>query len=66
VLPTRKTEDPEIEAITTDQGRTLAYTRSIAHRREDARLEDPITSIPGSYTKAPLLRTADERPIAAP
>lgn len=49
---------PEIEAITADQGRTLAYTRTIAHRREDSRIEDPITSIPGSYTKAPLLRTA--------
>ncbi len=49
---------PEIDAIRADQGRTLTYTRTIARRRADAHIEDPIATIPSSYTKTPLLRTS--------
>jgi hypothetical protein len=49
----------EIEALEADRGSYLGYTRLIGRRRTDARLDEPIVSIPGSYTKQPLLRRSD-------
>lgn len=44
----------EIEALTADRGRQLSYVRVVGHRREDAVLEEPISSIPVQYRKVPL------------
>ena len=49
----------EIEAVEADRGRYLGYTRLIGRRRAEARLDDPIVSLPGSYTKKPLLRRSE-------
>lgn len=46
----------EIKALEADRGNTLGYVRLVARRRHDARLEQPITSIPAHYMKQPLLR----------
>lgn len=46
----------EIQAVEADRGSTLGYVRLVAHRRRDARLEEPIESIPADYVKRPLLR----------
>lgn len=46
----------EIQALESDSGRNLGYVRAIGHRRADVKLEAPITSIPASYEKKPLLR----------
>ena len=46
----------EIDALTADQGRHLGYVRAIAHRRGDRALDEPIVSIPVSYTQRPLHR----------
>ncbi len=46
----------EIAALEADQGRYLGYTRAVGRRRADARLEEPIVSIPTQYTVSPLLR----------
>ncbi len=48
--------ETEIQALENDGGEYLGYTRVIAHRRPEARLEDPIVSIPAEYVKSPLLR----------
>jgi SAM-dependent methyltransferase len=45
----------EIQALETDRGRYLGYVRLVARRRTDARLQDPIVSVPVEYRKAPLL-----------
>ena len=47
----------EIQALDADRGRYLGYVRLVGRRRLDARLDEPIVSIPSQYTKAPLLRT---------
>jgi hypothetical protein len=46
-----------IDALTADQGRHLGYVRAIAHRRSDRALDEPIVSIPVSYTQQPLHRS---------
>ncbi len=46
----------EIKTIETDRGRHLGYVRVVGHRRNEARLNEPILSIPAQYTKKPLLR----------
>lgn len=46
----------EIHALEADAGRHLGYIRVIARRRPDARLEEPIVSIPVQYEPKPLLR----------
>ena len=51
----------EIKAIEADRGRYLGYVRAIGRRRPDVKLDEPIVSVPMAYTKAPLLRSADER-----
>lgn len=46
----------EIAALETDRGRYLGYIRAIARRRTGVTLDDPITTVPVSYTRNPLLR----------
>jgi cyclopropane fatty-acyl-phospholipid synthase-like methyltransferase len=46
----------EIQAVEADAGRYLGYVRAIGRRREDAKLEEPIVSLPSEYKKAPLRR----------
>jgi SAM-dependent methyltransferase len=46
----------EIDAVTSDQGRHLGYVRAIARRRPDVTPDEPITSIPVTYTHHPVDR----------
>ncbi|MBS0262357.1 MAG: class I SAM-dependent methyltransferase [Planctomycetes bacterium] len=48
----------EIEALQADAGRTLGYVRVVAQRREEVRLDPPITTIPTEYTATPFWREA--------
>jgi cyclopropane fatty-acyl-phospholipid synthase-like methyltransferase len=48
----------ELQALEADAGRTLGYCRVVARRRPDARLEDPVTSVPPSWKSVPLLRSS--------
>ncbi len=47
----------EIEAVSADRGRYLGYVRVVGRRRTEAKLDDPIASLPVEYTKKPLLRS---------
>ncbi len=47
----------EIEALAADRGRYLGYARVVGRRRTEAKLDEPITSVPVEYTKKPLLRS---------
>jgi hypothetical protein len=47
---------PEIEALERDRGVHLAYVRAIGRRRADAVLDEPISSLPTTYARHPLLR----------
>jgi hypothetical protein len=47
----------EIEALEADQGNYLGYVRVVGRRRTEAKLEEPIVSVPVEYTKHPLQRT---------
>jgi cyclopropane fatty-acyl-phospholipid synthase-like methyltransferase len=49
----------EIEAIEADRGANLGYVRLVGRRRADARLDEPIVSIPSDYSKRPLLRSSE-------
>jgi SAM-dependent methyltransferase len=49
----------EIQAVEADRGRYLGYVRAVGRRRPEARLEEPIVSIPVQYTKTPLLRSGE-------
>ncbi|MGH8218360.1 MAG: SAM-dependent methyltransferase [Steroidobacteraceae bacterium] len=49
----------EIEALERDRGEHLTYVRAIARRRADIVLGEPITSIPTSYARYPLLSSFD-------
>ena len=51
----------EIQAVEADAGRFLGYVRVIARRREDAKLEEPIVSMPFQYTESPLLRESSTK-----
>jgi hypothetical protein len=46
----------EIEAIEADRGSYLGYVRLVGRRLPEARLDEPIVSIPTEYVKKPLLR----------
>ena len=46
----------EIQAVEADRGSYLGYVRVVGRRRVEARLEEPLVSIPAQYTKKPLLR----------
>ncbi len=54
--------EPEIRALEADRGRYLGYVRTVARRRHDVGLDDPITSVPVVYQRQPLL--AGESPAA--
>ncbi len=49
----------EIQALEADRGSYLGYVRLVGRRRADARLDEPIVSIPGGYSKKPLLRCSE-------
>jgi SAM-dependent methyltransferase len=51
----------ELQAIEADRGRYLGYVRVVARRRPDARLDEPITSVPSAFVKKPLLRASGPR-----
>jgi SAM-dependent methyltransferase len=46
----------EIDAMEADAGRYMGYVRLLGRRRAEARLDDPIVSVPTQYTRKPLLR----------
>lgn len=45
----------EIDTLEADRGRYLGYVRVVGRRRADARLPDPIVSLPADYKKTLLL-----------
>ena len=49
----------EIQALEADRGSYLGYVRLVGRRRDDARLDEPIVSIPSEYVKKPLLRSSE-------
>ena len=48
----------ELQTVEADAGRYLGYVRAVGRRLADAKLEEPIVSVPTEYTKSPLLRDA--------
>jgi hypothetical protein len=46
----------EIKTLEADEGRYLSYVRTVGRRRAEAKLEEPIVSMPFQYTRKPLLR----------
>jgi cyclopropane fatty-acyl-phospholipid synthase-like methyltransferase len=46
----------EIQSVEVDRGRYLGYVRAVGRRCAEAKLEEPIVSIPTQYTKKALLR----------
>jgi SAM-dependent methyltransferase len=48
----------EIQALEADRGRYLGYLRLVGRRHVEAKLADPILSVPTQYTKKPLFRSA--------
>jgi cyclopropane fatty-acyl-phospholipid synthase-like methyltransferase len=48
----------EIEAVERDRGENLTYVRTVARRLPDVAIDEPITSIPPSYRRFPLLRNS--------
>jgi len=46
----------ELRALEADAGQYLGYVRVVGRRREGVRLEEPISSVPTTYTRRPLLR----------
>jgi hypothetical protein len=48
--------EAEIKALEADRGRYFGYVRVVGRRRPEAKLEEPITSVPTEYTRKPLLR----------
>ncbi|MGL4513505.1 MAG: SAM-dependent methyltransferase [Lacipirellulaceae bacterium] len=46
----------EITAVEADAGRHLGYVRTVGRRRAGVPIEEPLVSIPPSYTQQPLLR----------
>ena len=51
----------EILALEEDRGSYLGYVRLLGRRRAEARLDEPILSVPGKYAKKPLLRNSEQR-----
>jgi SAM-dependent methyltransferase len=47
----------EIDALAADQGRYLGYVRAVARRRGDVTPDEPIASIPVTYTQHPVYGT---------
>ncbi len=46
----------ELAALEADQGRYLGYVRLVGRKQENLHLEEPVVSVPSSYTAKPLLR----------
>ena len=46
----------EIAALEADRGRYLGYARMVARRRSDARIDEPVRTVPSTYQATPLLR----------
>jgi SAM-dependent methyltransferase len=55
----------EIQALEADAERYLGYVRVIGRRQENVRLDEPVTSMPFQYTRAPLLRDDESPPERA-
>jgi hypothetical protein len=51
----------EISALEADAGRYLGYVRLVGRRRAEAKLDEPIVSMPFQYTQTPLLRNEESR-----
>jgi len=49
----------EIRALEADRGSYLGYVRLVGRRRGEARLDEPIVSVPCEYAKTPLLRGSE-------
>lgn len=49
----------EIEAVQADAGSYLGYVRAVGRRCENVILEPPVVSIPGEYSRQPLLRNEE-------
>jgi len=49
----------EIQALEADRGSYLGYVRVVGRRRPQARLDEPIVSVPTEYTTKPLLCGSD-------
>ncbi len=47
----------EINALEADRGNHLNYVRVVGRRQDQAKLLDPVFSLPAEYTKKPLLRS---------
>ena len=47
----------EIQALEADRGRYLGYVRLVSRRRADARLDEPIVSIPTGTRRSPCYAT---------
>jgi hypothetical protein len=47
----------EIQSLEADGGRHLTYNRAVCRRRQHARLDEPLLSIPTNYSRRPLLRS---------
>lgn len=47
----------EIKALEADEGRYLGYVRLVGRRQAEAKLEEPVVSVPFQYTQTPLLRS---------
>lgn len=54
--------EPEISALEADQGRFLGYVRTVARRRSDITVDDPIVAVPVQYLPAPVLRDEQAAP----
>ena len=46
----------ELQAVEADRGSYLGYVRVVGRRRAEAKLDEPIVSMPTKYVKTPLLR----------
>ena len=49
----------EIRAIEADTGNSIGYVRTVGRRRQDARVDEMIRSIPTTYVPQPLLRSTN-------
>ena len=47
----------EINALEADRGNHLNYVRVVGRRQDQAKLLDPVVSLPAEYTEKPLLRS---------
>jgi SAM-dependent methyltransferase len=50
--------EKEVRALEADAGRYFGYVRAVGRRRGEARLFDPLMSLPVEYAQQPLLRSS--------